>query len=1247
MKRPVYASLLIVLIMFTVGTVYLTATESGLKWVLSQVKEIIPGDLSFEHINGRLIGPLQLKEIDYRSDELTVSVDSVNLNWKPSRLFLLQIHLSDLNTTGINVKLKETEKPAVKSEGLSDIRFPLGIKIDNFLVRDLSILPHGSEAPIIIKEISLKAELDKTGIQIETLNMITPEADLSLNGDIKAEGGYPLNIKTGWTVHPAGYSHITGSGEIRGTLNNLSITQTVRSPANALLHAKVSHVLQEPHWEADLSVTGLSLDKVNSEWPESEIIANVKSSGTFSKFDIDGTMDLTENKYGTISVLFSIENDKDKLLAKEITLSLPGTKAALSLSGQYAQINGTASFQAQGSWNELSWPIKGDRTDALSRKGTFDFSGTPDNYNFSLIGDISGQHIPYSNVKLRGTGTEKGLDALSLHAELLDGELAADGAISWEPALNWKATLNAKSINPGIQWPVWPGKLNIQADAKGGMKDGKSNVSLDSASVQGELRGYPVKASAVIEILDGMYRLPQLEIYSGSAHLSASGSYSKELDAEWNINIPELGHLLPEGKGSFKGEGKVKGEAALPRITADLTGGGLSFDNYKAGDLAVDINIDTTDNDASVIDIRGENLFVDTQEITSFSLKADGKLVSHTISLSVSTERQTVMLSAEAGYKSSQWEGRLTESKLDLADFGVWNLKQRETFSVSTKASQTGNLCWVNDSASACIQTVWSDKDGLSVNAGLSKIPLSLFSTLLPSNVSADGIFEGGAEMFYDTDTLYGNVSFMVPEGLITYRSDEAKSVTVLIEQAGLDGNLTKDALDMNILLSLKEKGYIKGNVNLPHFTPLKFSKEGQIISGRILAELEALDLIPLFTSDVQKTKGTISSDLNISGTLSAPTLAGHMALIKGGASIPELGITLEDVHLDITSNETGLLHLDGRVSSGKGNAQITGDLHVKEMNLLNASLNIKGDNFEAVRVPELLLVASPDISLRLRNHNIDINGTLLIPEALIEPPDLSGSVQASKDVMIVSESLESVEEEMWKINSSINLKLGDNVTFKGYGLGCRIAGGILLTEEPGRPTHARGELQIVDGLYKAYGQDLTIEKGRLLFVGIIDDPGLDIKAIRRIKEVVAGIRVSGTLQSPKMEVFSVPAMDQSDALSYLLFGRPMNSISGSEGQKLHSTATSAYLSGGGFLAKKIGAAFGLEEVEIEQGDTVHSSTLVLGKYLSPRLYVSYGIGLFEPINTLRMRYNLSRRWLLQTEYGIESGGDILYQREK
>ena len=93
--------------------------------------------------------------------------------------------------------------------------------------------------------------------------------------------------------------------------------------------------------------------------------------------------------------------------------------------------------------------------------------------------------------------------------------------------------------------------------------------------------------------------------------------------------------------------------------------------------------------------------------------------------------------------------------------------------------------------------------------------------------------------------------------------------------------------------------------------------------------------------------------------------------------------------------------------------------------------------------------------------------------------------------------------------------------------------------------------------------------------------------------------------------------------------------------------ASSALLAqGGAIIAQQLGAKVGIDDVGIEQ-DLTNSTSLVLGKYLSPRLYVSYGISLAESINTIKMRYTLGDRWTIKTEAGKERSADLVYTIEK
>jgi translocation and assembly module TamB len=145
----------------------------------------------------------------------------------------------------------------------------------------------------------------------------------------------------------------------------------------------------------------------------------------------------------------------------------------------------------------------------------------------------------------------------------------------------------------------------------------------------------------------------------------------------------------------------------------------------------------------------------------------------------------------------------------------------------------------------------------------------------------------------------------------------------------------------------------------------------------------------------------------------------------------------------------------------------------------------------------------------------------------------------------------------------------------------------------------------------------------------------------------VAGLLIAGTLKTPRVTIFSEPAMSQNMALSYIVLGRAPGSSGGSDGNLVSKAATSLGLRGGNLIAGTLGKGIGLDEARIETEGDLQKASFVAGRYLSPSLYVSYGIGLFDPISTLRLRYTVSDKFTLQAERGAATGADVLFRIER
>jgi translocation and assembly module TamB len=251
---------------------------------------------------------------------------------------------------------------------------------------------------------------------------------------------------------------------------------------------------------------------------------------------------------------------------------------------------------------------------------------------------------------------------------------------------------------------------------------------------------------------------------------------------------------------------------------------------------------------------------------------------------------------------------------------------------------------------------------------------------------------------------------------------------------------------------------------------------------------------------------------------------------------------------------------------------------------------------------------------------------------------------------------------------------LGEHVFVKVAGIDVKLGGGIDLSMSSLDRITSTGEIKVIKGRYRTYGANLEIVRGRLFFAGgPINRPTLDFMALRTVGDVRAGVTVAGTLQKPLAKLYSEPAMPDVDILSYIVLGHPL--ANSGEQASLVAQAASALLtsSQATVLQDQIKNQLGLSTLEIQGGvggtsnpmgyrplqvtppgaipaseqSGITETVLTVGKFLTPQLFISYGKSLFTGSNLFRLRYDISKKWQIETQTGSgESGADIYYKLE-
>ncbi|HIQ54389.1 MAG TPA: hypothetical protein EYH51_14190 [Pseudomonas pachastrellae] len=448
-------------------------------------------------------------------------------------------------------------------------------------------------------------------------------------------------------------------------------------------------------------------------------------------------------------------------------------------------------------------------------------------------------------------------------------------------------------------------------------------------------------------------------------------------------------------------------------------------------------------------------------------------------------------------------------------------------------------------------------------------------------------------------------------------------------QQLSVDTRLQDRVAKAQVLLSSEIIGQLAVNADIAD------PAGAQTLSGDYQLSDLKLDFLRPMLPDVDELQLTLNGSGSLSGVLSQPVVSGVLSLRDGLVAGRNLPISLEQLQADIRIDGTNA-RVDSRWTSGEqGQGTLSGQVGWAP---LDVDLQLRGSALPVNVEPYAQLQVAPDLAITLRDNNLHVGGELAIPEGDIRVRELPASaVTVSPDVVIVGQ--EAAEQEAaLGITARVKLNIGDQLRLSAFGLRGRLKGQLEVQEN----LTANGDLQILDGEFRRLGQELKLRRALLLFSGPISQPYLNVEAIRRVDDVIAGLRITGNAASPTSEVFSEPGMSQQEAMSYLVLGRPL----GEEGDNnlLAQAALGLGLAGGAPITRGIGDALGLEDFAVEAEGSGNETQVVASGSITDKLSVRYGVGVFEPANQLALRYELTRRLYLEAVSGFASSLDFFYR---
>jgi translocation and assembly module TamB len=488
--------------------------------------------------------------------------------------------------------------------------------------------------------------------------------------------------------------------------------------------------------------------------------------------------------------------------------------------------------------------------------------------------------------------------------------------------------------------------------------------------------------------------------------------------------------------------------------------------------------------------------------------------------------------------------------------------------------------------------------------------------------LALEGALDGGGNLRRGADgRISGHATINSPAGAFA-ESKGNDAVRLEYRDFGVEMELASDVARARLHAVLPKQGELTGTLTLAT------AQADPGLSGN--ASLKLRDLAPLgwWLPQLASLRGGGELGAEFAGTLAAPRMTFRVRGTGLDAEVPMLGLHLRDGSVDAGIKPGGEFEAQGSISSGEGVLRLSGARDPQR----GLELKFSGNNLLAASIPGARVTIAPDLALSGKLDALALTGSVKIESADVNLEKLSfgKSSRTSSDVVVVDRE-QGEQGRSLGLRTDVRVIIGEQVKLAGFGLDATVAGELRVREQPDQPSRANGEIRLA-GTYEAFGRKLNIERGRLQFADTaLDDPQLDILAIRKLQDVTAKLRVTGTAQNPKLDVFADPAMSQTDAMSYLLTGKPASDLHGEDGATVQNAAQQLSTIVGYRLAKRFGGKMSfVDSVGVEQNADLGGSAFTVGKYLSPRLFVSYGVGLFEPGSAVTVRYEFSERWSLE-----------------
>ncbi len=1194
--------------------------------------------LEIEQVSGSLFSELVLGRSRFEQDGMTVDTRELMINMQWSCLFDLDLCLEQVKIKSISIRLQPqpTIEPENSTETPELIELPLKVSVNKLIVGQFTLeIPETLK--LTWKQLSTQFSMEER-LHVRQLTLLNPILELPVTAP--SSDAEPLDFKqiAHWQYQPVELQNWTvplnamvdrlevRDFELRQPQTVLSVTELNSALQLENNHLTVEHLdLLSPPYQAQLKGT------LRQNY-QHDLALTLEA---FSAAPFSGKVELTlVGNLDNTALKADISGDLEAKLVGNVSPSDPMLPISLS-----------------SEWQALDWSMGGDKVSI--KAGHFSLSGDLNDYRLTLSSGLSSDSIPPLTADLNALARPNRVQVETLEVHTLSGLAQLNGTLTIDESAKWLGRVTLQDIQPQAKWPQFEGNISGEIPLEAQFYPQRTQLSVADLQLSGQWQNYPLDMSGQVDwnSEDGL-NLPQFLLRSGDNRIEAVLTLDRQNNLSGNLKVdaPELAQLYPRLSGKINATLDLFGTAEQPGITTQMQLTNGKFNNLSLASAQLQGELIWDQVKPVSLDVEMSGLSLEGEPIEAVNLSLQGEAKQHQLSLDVKSQsvQFTTQLSGQLSEQS--WDGVWQQGRF----ISLWGDYQLDSPDTAIHADwqqnqyQIGSHCWQDNIAALCVRQARYTLNQGEIDVYGEKLELlQILTAYVPQlkpmesdsklNFTLQGkwLEAGNANARLDASLTPGTIK--LPE--------LAEPIRLQKWQLGLVAS--EQALQSTMELSTAQLGDLSSQISLRDWP------EQELLNGSLSGQItiSSLKLLPLrsFVPQLSELEGQIDGQLTISGKPAEPDLQGQLNvadLTLAGDALPTR-VSRWNQTVDFNGKRATL---EGTFYLGEGAGRSNG--FVDWSDSPNGELRLQGEAFELDYRNTVRATFSPDIRVTANSDLIELKGKVDVLRARVKVKELPPDAAApSEDTVIVNQPAVQQDASIpIKMDLTVNIdpQRQDQVKLDAFGLQTDLQGSMKIKQENDKLT-GNGDLNLINGRYQAYGQDLQIRTGEILFNGPMDRPTLNIEAIRdpekTADDVIAGIRVTGPAESPQVDIFSIPAMEQSEALSYLLQGKSLKA----QGERpddslLASVLINAGLSGSENRFNRLGRKLGIEDLTLDTAGSGETTQIAVSGYIAPGVQLRYVVGVFDSVAQVALRYQLLPRLYVEAVKGAESAVDVYYQ---